>query len=1738
MGRDPRGSVVADFNGDGVPDLAVVNSTDNDVSILLGRGDGTFQEITDQNGNPIRPAVGTGPVALAAGKFSSNGMVDLAVVDAGVNFSSPSVAGDVAILLGNGDGTFQNSVFVGSLPAPDALVVGDLTGQGFSDLAVATTTTDVTATFSAPPNSVAIFKNDGTGRFTQVGTFATGTTPTGIVAGDFHGNYVLHLATANRDDNTVSVLRGHGDGTFDPPQAVLVGNTPTALATGDFNGDGHLDLVVADGNLDLATANPTFKGDVSILLGKGDGLFQTAVSYVTGFAPRALVVGDLNGDGISDLATANHDSLDVSVLLGNRDGTFQGARAFSVDGGPFCIATGDFNADGRADLMTANNGAGGNVTVLLGRGDATFQDQVANPVGPTPRGIVTGDFNNDGLLDAATFSAGGDVSVLLGQGDGTFQQEHRFAAGNTPTALVAADFNQDGRLDLAVTAAGTNQVQILLGLGDGTFRTAQAFAVGGTNPVALVTGDFNGDGIPDLAIANAGSNSVSILLGRGDGTFVAPEVLPVGGRPAALATSDFNGDGHLDLVTANPGDNTISILLGNGDGTFLAPVSLAIGSQPSVLAVGDFNGDGRQDLAVGNADPGTGAQRCDVAILLAQPGGLFQPATCFDLNDTPTALALGDFNGDGHVDLAASTGSTSNVRVLQGNGDGTFQPQVGFNAPGAAYGLAPGDFNGDGLTDLVAADQFPNDASVLLSTRNGTTLDLATPATVTSVLSTPLLADLNGDGIPDSVVLSQSGRILLRLGEDNRPGAFAPPVVVNLGRSARAIAIVHAGSRLLLAASDQALIINKDQVSSAIVLYGFDAASRRLAPQALLPLAGGQLLTRVVAGDLGGQFPGFDDLAVLFVSNAHARVAVFLSDGLGGFATPPTVHDLDGNGPVDMALANVSSHVNGTADLLVTNQLSADVDLLLNNGNGEDFSERRLLRAGTGLYGVVNPAFWLTRSREQTAQLALGDFNNDGIPDVVAADPGANELTYLAGRGPDSFANPVAIPLSFRPAALVAARFRAGDVLDLAVLDATHGLLHILLGDGTGKFTEDPQVDPVTGQLGPLVVGSGVTGLSVADVNGDGIFDLEVGNQFGDVLVLQGNALGQFQPLRTDSRTPFVTAHLNGDVLADVILANKAHDRVVTELRQPGTTTFMESAVKDRRDGLIGPGALALADLNGDGIPDLIVANSDSNNVLVYLGGADGSLGSPRSFFAGTNPWQLTVQDLNGDGIPDLLVANQGSNDVTILFGQGDGTFLPGPRLAAGNGPIATEVRDVTGDGIPDLLVTNGQDGTVTVLPGRGHLVNGQPAASGFFDDAHPITFALRPDHPILVAENRGFFVTNTGDIIGGAVVDANHAAFTTVFTSDPAREVRFVAPFFESGSTIPVLFAARADDSISELISATGDAYVEARALRDPLLTDPSQLDVLAADGRVDLYVSNEGQDVPVVVAFDLRMPVGAPPEFTATFTAVLEPLPSSTVPIIPVIVADNPEEQLLSASANLALVLAGDTSGAVNLLAVIEQAETTTGAEERATGLNASNETGAGGVLLALAGGGDETALDDATDTASDTNGAPILEHLKKHYLHDIAPTPEELLNPDKSSLPGDRKDDPVNLQLPRIDPKPITPPTEPEPSDGSRPPNPPDPGTPDEAGVSDDSWMFAELLPRPRDVAGELGDSLQHWEQRSGTLDDPTSLGTIGYLAAFPERQSITGSVAELLTAALLMAGNQDHLKPTKRKSRPGI
>jgi FG-GAP-like repeat/Bacterial Ig-like domain (group 3) len=335
------------------------------------------------------------------------------------------------------------------------------------------------------------------------------------------------------------------------------------------------------------------------------------LSVVHGFArpkivqasggPAQSAISDLNGDGFADVATANagFSVSSMGVLLGNGDGTFQSVVTYPTGVFTSGILIADFNQDGIPDIAAMSQGSGndGDVSIFIGNGDGTFQNPIVNNLGIFPVAIVTGDFDRDGALDIASidyFAA--SVYISLGNGDGTFKFPVPYSVGSGPYSIASADFNNDTFVDLAVVNDDTSTVSVLLGNGDGTFQTQRIFPTG-FQVEFVATGDLNADGNQDIVVANYADSTAGVLLGNGDGTFQPQVPYSVGGYASGLAIADLDGDGALDIAVSCNVPARVDVLYNRGDGTFRAAQEFNVTARTSFqLSVGDLNGDGAPDI--------------------------------------------------------------------------------------------------------------------------------------------------------------------------------------------------------------------------------------------------------------------------------------------------------------------------------------------------------------------------------------------------------------------------------------------------------------------------------------------------------------------------------------------------------------------------------------------------------------------------------------------------------------------------------------------------------------------------------------------------------------------------------------------------------------------------------------------------------------------------------------------------------------------------------------------------------------------------------------------------------------------------------------------------------------------------------------------------------------------------------------------------------------------------------------
>ena len=411
----------------------------------------------------------------------------------------------------------------------------------------------------------------------------------------------------------------------------------------------------------------------------------------------------------------------------------------------------------------------------------------------------------------------------------------------------------------------------------------------------------------------------------------------------------------------------MNIYLGDGHGGFTLGETIASAGTP--LLVGDFNGDGKVDLLT------------SVGMYLGNGKGNFYYSGPATPPDASQFVVAGDFTGHGQLDLAGllARGHCHHAR----NGNGTFQPAEILDPTTTFSTMTLADVNGDGRPDLVLTDLDTGTITTLLNNGDGT----FTPAgeVITNTQDTPLVIDVNGDGIPDALVVDGSGDILYRQGNPLAPGSFLPPVIINPGIPSRDIAWVPT-------TLEGPLLASVDAQDNAVSLYAFRGGEFVRVGS----LATGQIPAQVVVADLNGD--GWDDLVVR--NAGDGTLSVFLNNGNGsaksGFVDPflpPATNEV---GPGIDDLQAIDTRGNGDLDLVVTNKISSQVSVLLNQGNGS-FAAPVPYRAGVSSTGLDSgSAAAPIDSLESTSGIAGESQNPAGPMNLVAANPGSDDARFAS----------------------------------------------------------------------------------------------------------------------------------------------------------------------------------------------------------------------------------------------------------------------------------------------------------------------------------------------------------------------------------------------------------------------------------------------------------------------------------------------------------------------------------------------------------------------------------------------------------------------------------------------------------------------------------------------------------------------------------------------------------------------
>jgi FG-GAP-like repeat len=758
---------------------------------------------------------------------------------------------------------------------------------------------------------------------------------------------------------------------------------------------------------------------------------------------------------------------------------------------------------------------------------------------------------------------------------------------NSSGGAFSADLNGDGRADI-VTLLGA----VYFGNADGTFTLASGgVSIGNTSsncgtsacPISftvLALADFTGDGKPDLLLL-AQTTFLYVAPGNGDGTFGKPVATNAGTGLWQVQAIDVNGDGKLDIVALAVGvsNGQVLVYLGNGDGTFQSGVTYTVFANNSIsqLIVGDFNGDGKVDIAAAGY---TANANGPVGVMLGHGDGTFGAAVTSAGVNSPTGIVTADFNGDGKLDLVVGgvdvTSSAEQTYILFGKGDGTFQAPT-VVAPG--YGsLSERDFNGDGKADLIIWASPFNE--VYVGNGDGTfTLKATYPNSNLNGGSIAAVGDFNGDGHLD---ISDGLTVIFGNGD----GTF-------------------------------------QDVPATIV-----SVQQRFQPE----------LNTVAAGDFNGD--GKPDLAV-GLNGPNPSIYILLGDVTGKYSVGQVY---------SIPAATLTLQ---TADLNHDGKL----DLIFNTGDGSTIGNlETMLGNGDGTFGAPMGSSLIA------PKFQLADFNGDGFLDVAALANG--ELAVLIGAGDGTFASAVSNFGGANANTFAVGDFN-GDGKPDAVVCGSAGI-GVLLNKGDGTFEPsifpDPPPPPTPPVHGQPTITTNCEILASGDFNNDGATDVVVG-QFEAISTLLSNGDGTFTTVSAGSETTpaAAIADVNGDGNLDLI----SSDGLSVTLGNgdgsfSGTATYavpwinpkIWQSVESQNEDTSGPAVFAVDAFSGSGLPGIAM-------IVQSIPGGEISL--PNPFTPPAPDFQIVTT------IPGLL--QPGGQIAVTVSAKAIGAFTGDVELSCGNLP-------------------------------------------------------------------------------------------------------------------------------------------------------------------------------------------------------------------------------------------------------------------------------------------------------------------------------------------------------------------------------------------------------------------------------------------------------------------------------------
>ncbi|CAF1190267.1 unnamed protein product [Rotaria sp. Silwood1] len=922
------------------------------------------------------------------------------------------------------------------------------------------------------------------------------------------------------------------------------------------------------------------------------------MNYSTGADsnPRSLAVGNLNSDLQQDLVVANFGTHNIGIFFGMSNGIFKFHTTLTAGSSrPLCVSVGDFNNDGHYDIATVNYGTD-TVGIFLGHGNGSFSNQITFSTGydSLPVSLVIADFNYDNAVDIGVANYGtNNIGVFLGYGNGSFGIPTLLTTGinSHPYSIAVADFNNDLQLDIVVVNQGN---------GNGSFFNQQTYSIGsGSYPIFVTTGDFNND---------------KRTYSTGDDS-----------NPKSIAMTYFNDDDLMDMAVANMGTSNVGILFGSVKVTGMGEAISFTGSAPcpQSIAVGDLNNDSQLDVIVGNYGMD------NIKIFFGDANGTFLTQTIFSTGflSLPTSVVVKDLNNNNQLDIVIANSGNDNIGILFGHGNGSFDGPITYytDIGSNPQSVDIGDFNGDDQLDIVVANYGSKSVNILLKYDPRAFQSMIWYSTGTnSNPNSAAIGDLNNDGRLDIVVANRgSGNIGIFFGYDN--GTFSRQITFSIGSSSRPYSVA---------------------------INDFNNDSRL-------------------------------DIAV--ANFRSDEIVILLGDGDGTFTNQMRYSTGEDSGSIFIVVGDFNN--DKRLDLAVANHASANVGILLGYGNG---SFRNQMSYSTG-------------SNSFPLSVTVGDFNHDNWLDFAVVNYATSNLGIRLGHGDGTFSNQTTYSTGVRskPCFITTVDLNNDSRLDLVVANYKSNNIGIFIGHGNGTFSS--QTAYSTGS------GSGPNSIIIGDFNNDGLLDIVVANFLGNTIgVLLGFKNDDFLSLLTystgDASQPYsvVAGDFNNDGRLDMAVANYGSNNVGVFLGYDSRNFLRAPSYSMGNESR--PRYVVVGDFNNDSRLDVVVANNDTDNIMIVFGSGHGTFSSKMMYFTGngSHPCSIAsifgwVLDMDNDTLWEVAIATADANSIVILWGYSNRNFTHQTTFqnSFGSHPFAIAVGDVNQDNLTDVVVANNGYGNI-----------------------------------------------------------------------------------------------------------------------------------------------------------------------------------------------------------------------------------------------------------------------------------------------------------------------------------------------------------------------------------------------------------------------------------------------------------